>query len=243
MWHPDEKQVFEARSLDLRVTDGRWPFAEHHSEAIEAHWQQRLSETPSFFNGVVHLLTAYSLSPDGLLSARFVRSDFKSFLYWREAGWPDRSVMDAFGSALIFSAEGHVLLGRQRAGNLNSGLFYPPGGFIDASDVGPNGLIGLEASVGREILEETGLAAPTIERHDGYLVALAGPVLSIGVRYRSSLNAPELVETARAYIAADAESELADFAMPQRDGSGRDLAMPDYARALLDYLSHAKTCI
>jgi 8-oxo-dGTP pyrophosphatase MutT (NUDIX family) len=243
MWHPDEKQVFEARTLDLRVTDGHWPFAEHHSEAIEAHWQERLSETPSFFNGVVHLLTAYSVSPDGLLSARFVRSDFKSFLYWRETGWPDMTVMDAFGSALIFSAEGHVLLGRQSAGNLNSGLLYPPGGFIDARDVGPDGLIDLEASVAREITEETGLAAPAIERHGGYLIALAGPVLSIGVRYRSPLNDGELVETARAYIAADAESELADFAMAPRDGHGRELAMPDYARALLDYLSHAKTCI
>ena len=243
MWHPDEKQVFEARSLDLRVTDSRWAFAERHDEAIEAHWQRRLSETPAFFNGAVHLLTAYSLSSDGLLSARFVRSDFKSFLYWRETGWPDTTVMDAFGSALIFSPDGHLLLRRQRPRNLNTGLIYPPGGFIDAREVDPQGRIDLEASVAREIMEETGLAAQAIERHDGYLIALAGPVLSIGVRYRSQLHDRELVETARAYIAADTESELADFAMAQRDGNSRELAMPDYAEALLDYLSYAKTCI
>lgn len=243
MWHPDEKHVFEALSLDLRVTDGHWPFAEHHKDAIEIHWRERLAETPSFFNGVVHLLTAYSLSSDGLLTARFVRSDFKSFLYWRETGWPDTTVMDAFGSALIFSAEGHLLLGRQRAGNLNSGLLYPPGGFIDARDVGHHGLIDLEASVAREIMEETGLAAPAIERRDGYLIALAGPVLSIGVRYHSPLDERELIDTARAYIAADAESELVDFAVAQRAGNGPELTMPDYAGALLDYLSHAKTCI
>lgn len=241
MWQHGETRVFKAATVDLQVTEGSWPWSDRHQDAIAAHWEQRRSETPGFFNGAVHMLTGYSLSADGRFSARFVRSDFKSFLYWRETGWCDTSVMDGFGSALILSAEGHVLLGRQSAGNLNSGLCYPPGGFIDARDVRPDRTIDLEGSVAREILEETGLAPPMISRATGYVITIAGPVLSIAAPYRSKLPGEALLREAGRHISADAESELADLLLAAPGEASAELPMPDYARALLRHLPSLKS--
>lgn len=241
MWSEGETRVFAASGVDLRLGDGGWGFADRHRNDIAAHWSRRTRETPDFFDGTVHLLTSYTVSGSGILSARFVRTDFKNFLFWRETGWPDRGVMDGFGSALIVSAEGHVLLGRQRAGNLNSGLCYPPGGFIDARDVGPDGTIDIDASVAREIGEETGLRAPEIQRAAGYLVTIAGPVLSIAVLYRSALPGPALLSAVRGHIAADARSELADVVLVVPGEASHELPMPAYARALLAHLPRLKS--
>lgn len=243
MWSHDEIRVFAAAGVDLRVADDAWPFSERHREDINAHWERRARETPGFFNGVVHLLTAHALSESGILAARFVRTDFKSFLYWRETGWRDAGVMDAFGSALILSAEGDVLLGRQRAGNLNSGLCYPPSGFIDPSDIGTDGTIDIEGSVAREIAEETGLAAPAIARTGGYVVTIAGPVLSIAVPYRSPLPGATLLRQAARHISADADSELAGLLLATPGPGTGELPMPEYARALLGHLPRLKTLL
>lgn len=236
MWSAGETRVFTAADLDLRVTDGNWPFAARHAAEIDAHWERRVREMPGFFNGLVHVLTDYALS-GGTLRGCLIRVPFKGFLYWRETGHPDRNVMDAFGSGLILSAEGEVLLGRQRAGNLNSGLSYPPGGFIDARDVGPDGRVDLEGSVAREISEETGLAAPAIRRAGGYVITVCGPALSIAVPYRATLPAATLLGAARRHIANDPDHELADVVLATPGQRCASLSMPAFAEALLDHLA------
>jgi 8-oxo-dGTP pyrophosphatase MutT (NUDIX family) len=236
MWAHGEGRVFAVSGVDLRVTGGTWPFADRHRSEIEAHWAQRVRETPGFFNGAVFVVTRCSVSAGGRLSAQFVRTDFKSFLYWRETGFRDESVLDGFGSALILSADGEVLLGRQRAGNLNGGLTYPPSGFIDAADVREDGTIDIDASVAREVAEETGLSPPAISRGEGYIVTRAGLVLSISVPFLSPLAGPALLRAARRHIASDGESELADLQLVAPGETPAELPMLDYARVLLTEL-------
>lgn len=240
MWTADETRVFSVSALDLRVAEGSWPFADRHRDEIAAHWQRRARETPGFFNGGVLLLADYALTEGERLRGRFIRTDFKSFLYWRETGHRDASVMDASGSGLVLSADGLVLLGRQRSGNLNSGLCYPPCGFIDARDIGGDGAIDIEASTAREIAEETGLTAPAIERAGGYVGTIAGPVLSIAVPYRSPLRGADLLRRVEAHLAADAASELAEVMLAPPGAACDDLPMPPYARALLGHLPGLK---
>lgn len=237
----DARHVCAVRSVDLRVSEGRWVFADAHEAEIDAHWSRRTRETPQFFNGTVHILQDYDLSRDGGFSARFVRSDFKSFLYWREQGFPDASVRDGFGSAILFSAGGKLLAGRQRGGNLNSGLAYPPGGFIDAKDVGADGVIDIETSVLREISEELGLAQADLARRPGFIVTAAGPVVSIGVPFAIRLSDRDLVAAVRRHIAADPNPELDDILFLDPGAPPHDLAMPDYARVLVEDLPLVKT--
>lgn len=241
MWQPGEARVFTASRVDLRVEAEAWAFARHNAAEIARHWERRARERPRFFNGVVHVLTSHSLSEAGLFSARLRRTDFASFLYWRESGWPDRSVMDAFGAALILSPGGRLLVAEQRAGNLNEGLVYPPSGFIDLSDIGADGRVDIDASVRREVAEETGLDAAALQAGGPYVIATAGPVLAIGVLLRSRLSEDALIARVAGHIAADPASELQRVRFIDTGGAIPDLAMPNYARVLLPALGGLKT--
>lgn len=228
-------KVVRVGGCSLSVVQAPWKFAEEHGVEIDAHWARRKADNAAFFNGALHLMVSQALE-GGAFSARFIRTDFKSFLYWRETGATDRSVADAFGSALLRSAEGHVLLGRQRAGNINGGLAYLPGGFIDARDVAADGAIDIEASIVRELGEETGLVAAALERSPGFVLTFTGPMVSIAAEYRSSLPAEQLRAAIHEHIAADPDPELEEVVVVR---SGRDLAgldMPPYARVLLGAL-------
>lgn len=181
-----------------------------HAAQIETHWQQRQRANPGFFNGVIHVMDAGSLT-NGVFEASFKRTDFKSFLYWRENGYPEAGAYDAFGSALILSREGHVLLGRQRAGNINAGLAYLPGGFIDQRDVAADGMIDIAASIRRELAEETGLTEVAVVEQPGYFIVRVGPLVSMVRTFRSHLGSAELRQQILARLAWDVEPELADI--------------------------------
>jgi 8-oxo-dGTP pyrophosphatase MutT (NUDIX family) len=224
--------VVRINSCDLRVTDGRWAFADTYHAEIDAHWERRKSDNPAFFNGALYVMTRHVLT-DGDLRAELVRADFKGVLYWRDTGFGDASVADAFGSALIRSAEGHVLLGRQRPGNVNGGLAYLPGGFIDARDERADGLIDIEASIARELAEETGLTPSMLYRVPGFILTFAGPMLSIAVEYRSAEPAEALRAKIHDHIAAEADPELSDVVVVTSACDLEGLAMPAYATVLL----------
>lgn len=216
----------------LTVAPSAWAFATQHQTDIDAHWARRRAENPGFFNGEIFMLAGHGLD-DGVFSGELLRTDFKSFLYWRETGHPDPGVKDCFGSALLRSAEGHILLGRQRAGNINAGLAYLPGGFIDARDVHPDGTIDIEGSIAREVAEETGLDATELERVAGLILTATGPMISIAAEHRSRLGAAALRARILAHIATDPQSELTEVVVvtSRRDLDG--LAMPAYASILL----------
>jgi 8-oxo-dGTP pyrophosphatase MutT (NUDIX family) len=218
----------------LSVEAGGWPFAERRRAEIAAHWQRALTERPKMFDGTVYLLREGTLAGE-TFKGTFVRADFKSFLYWRETGYPDAGVRDGFGSAVLRSQEGHVLLGRQTSGNVNAGLAYPPGGFIDVRDV-HEGAIDIEASVARELAEETGLEADDLARAPGYLLTRAGPLVSIGIEWRSQLPAEALRARILNHVARQSVPELADIVIVRSGGDIDEDMMPRFTRPLLRLL-------
>ncbi len=149
----------------------------------------------------------------GLLEADLIETDFASFLFWKDNGYPDAAVRDGFGSALIRGCGGEVLLGRQLPGRVNSGLLYMPGGFIDLSDVKDDGLIDIDGSIAREVGEEIGLDFDHFERRAGYLVTQLGRQVSIAVELVSPLKAEALRALLLERIARQSNPELADFAI------------------------------
>jgi 8-oxo-dGTP pyrophosphatase MutT (NUDIX family) len=232
--------VFRITSCELQRVPGVWAYATDNAVAIDLHWQQARAANSQMFDGVIHLVSAATLE-GGHFAAMLLRTDFKSFLYWRAQEFPETGVRDGFGSALIRSMEGHILLGRQRHGNINGGLTYLPGGFIDEKDVQPNGVIDIDASISRELSEETGLAMGDGLNGDrrnggGYVLTLSGAQISIAREYRSHLTSVALRERVLAHLASDANSELADIVIVRRAADLVGLAMPAYAKALLPWL-------
>ena len=228
-------RVIIVAQCKLEVCTAKWDFTARHRAAIDEHWQGRSLANPGFFNGTVHLLADHDLH-DGRLSGRLMPVEFASFLYWKDNGYPDPSVRDAFGSALIRSVEGHVLLGRQSAGNLNAGLAYLPGGFIDQRDIQASGAVDIDGSIAREVVEETGLGLKDLERQTGFILTFAGAMVSIGVEYRSPMQAAALKDRVLLHIASDAQAELAGVEIIQGIRDLDRIAMPIYAEILLRQL-------
>lgn len=226
--------VQSVEACDLKVGAEAWAFQEQNKKRINAHWARARRDNPFYFNGAIHIMTAYKIA-NNVLAAEFFQSDFASFLYWRDHGSPPPA-RDGFGSAIIRSADGHLLLGMQRAGHINAGLAYPPGGLIDVRDVDAHGHIDIDGSIARELAEETGLDASQMERVAGYKITESGPSVSIAIEYRSHLPADELRSSIIGHIASETRPELEDIIVIRTKTDIAGLAMPDFASALVSTL-------
>ena len=145
---------------ELELSAEPWSYAERHRDAIAAHWVRARAERPKMFDGPVHVLIAHALLAD-TFTGTFARTDFKSYLHWRAHGAPGPT-RDGFGSSLIRSSDGCVLLGLQSAGHLNAGFAYPPSGLIEPTDT-EAGRVDIDGNIARELEEETGLTRADLE--------------------------------------------------------------------------------
>lgn len=227
-----QDSVSQVARCELRLTGASWDFAQVNAAAIERHWRRRLVSNARYFNGAIQLMQDGTID-EGICRASFVRTDFKSYLYWREHGYPPADAYDAFGSAIVRSADGAVLLGLQKQGNINAGLAYLPGGFIDQRDVGPDGTIDIGASIERELTEETGLAGAEFQVQPGFWIIRCGAQLSMAREYRSPLSADALRTQILRYLAADPDPELADIVIVRAAGALDPALVPPYTRLAL----------
>ncbi|MTD93274.1 hypothetical protein GIW81_02870 [Hyphomicrobium sp. xq] len=218
------------KSCVLRATDWEWPLAQAHAAEIEADWRRRHAQIPAMFNGVTYLTCSHTLD-GGAFAATLFKSDFRTLLYWRARPDAEREpVRETFGCSLIRSAEGYLLMGQQGPGQLNSGRIYPPGGLIDGDDV-RDGVIDIDASIARELGEETGLSAAELERVPGYLLVFTGLKIAIAIGWRSALPAVELRERILGFVRSQAEPELADIVTVASHADIDEVRMPPHALA------------
>jgi 8-oxo-dGTP pyrophosphatase MutT (NUDIX family) len=229
---PAQAQCLRIARCTLRVADWQWPLTQRHGPDIGRDWQRRRAEIPGLFDGTTYLLCQHTIVGASLSGILF-KTDFKTLLYWR--GLPqasDEPVREAFGASLIRSAEGHLLLGRQGPGQLNSGRVYPPGGLIDGDDV-ENGGVDIDASVTRELAEETGLTPSELQRVPGYLVAQVGLKVAIAIEWRSALATAELRDRILGFVRSQAEPELDDIVPVRSYADIDEFRTPPHARALV----------
>ncbi len=232
--------VYCVADVDLRVDVEDWPWAMARRAQVLAHFERKRAANPAYFNGQTFILAAHSLAAN-VFRASYAPADFASYLFWRDAGFPENGVRDGFGSAILRSAEGHVLLGRQAAGNVNAGSAYLPGGFIDRQDVRADGRIDIDGSVMREIEEETGLDPGRLDRVAGYRLSCAGPLISIGIEFRSRQGSEEMRAAVLAHLAQEAKPELVDIVVIRRPGDLAGANVPDYTRRAVMALLAART--
>jgi 8-oxo-dGTP pyrophosphatase MutT (NUDIX family) len=225
--------VTKLSSCSLRVGSAPWPFAIENASAIATHWRKAKAANPNYFEGVVHLVDAFEAA-DGTLNASLLRTDFKSYLYWREQGFPAAGVLDGFGSAVIRSNDGHLMLGRQRAGNVNGGLAYAPAGFIDAQDTDDDGFVHIERAAVREATEELGIDPDLLVREEGFYLTRSGVQLSMAVPLRAQMSTSEFMRRAEQHIAESDNPELEAVIPVASLRDVEDLPMPRYMRPLLE---------
>ena len=228
-----QDRLVAIRSLDLRMSQHRWVFADQERPRIDAHWRAVVARQPSLWNGRI-LMCLEPRIEEGCLRVRFFETDYASFVAWRDWGWPDRTVGNCFGSAVIRSSDGALVYGRMAAHTLNPGLVYPPGGSLEPRDVRDDGRVDILASVARELREETGLDAKAAEPGE-LLAVFDGRRLSVAQVLNFDDAADEIVERIEQHRGSEAEPELAGTVV-MRSAEQIDATMPGYASRIACHL-------
>lgn len=226
-----EIRIVPVKALDLRLEPRAWAWAEANRAATDAHFEKQRERWPGIWNGHVLLLHRFAIE-QGVFRGAYLETDFASFLHWRDAGFSDASVFNCFAMGALRAADGAFLLGRMAKHTANAGKIYFPSGTPDPNDVRDDGIVDLDGSVHRELLEETGLIS-TDAKPGGWQAVLAGARVAL----MRALEAPEDAETlaarVRVHLATTPRPELAD-AVIVRGHDDLSPAMPDFVRAYLE---------
>jgi hypothetical protein len=229
--------VFEIDGLELRLDQKEWRFAVQRRQAIDDHWRQLADRNPALWNGRILMCSRCDIVNRRFIG-RFFEVDFASFVAWRDWGWPDRSIFNCFGSAVILSSDGAVLMGRMSAHTLNAGMVYPPGGSLEPRDLRENGEIDLLGSISKELDEETGLSIHDAEAV-GLVAVFDGQRISIAQGLRFARDANEIQKTAQQHWQTQRQPEL-DQLVTLHSLDQVDQSMPVYAQSVARYFLTSK---
>ena len=145
-----------------------------------------------------------------VLTGSYLETDFASFLAWRDWGFPDPSMRNAFPQAALLSADGAFLLGVMGDHTANPGHIYFPSGTPDPSDVDGE-RVDIDAGLRRELREETGLDAGDFAVDPGWTAVFDGPRIALFRVVRSAEPAVAFRQRILANFAKVADPELADI--------------------------------
>jgi len=223
-------EVLRVETLELSVEPFGWDFARRKRAAIDAHFEAQRRIKPGMWNGRVLLAHALEIDRD-CVRARYFETDFASFLAWRDFGFADDCVRNCFALGALQGSDGAFVMGVMSQGTMNAGKIYFPGGTPDLNDV-EGARVNLEASVRREVQEETGLDPAQFDIDSGWHCILAGPLVALLKPMRAREPAAALCERIRGHIASDRDPELAD-AYVARGQADIHAAMPGFIQTFL----------
>ncbi len=224
-----EYRLHPVNRIELRLVNETWPFAKANKAEIASHWQALTAQNSSLFNGNILLMVRGGLTGD-LFQADLIEVDYASFITWRDWGWCDETVHDCYGSAIVVSSDGALVMGRMGLHTVNAGKIYPPGGSLTREDLLYGGAVDLTASIARELVEETGLNASEAQA-GGFYMAAFDQRIAIGQVLRFAEQADALAAQTRAHIAAEELPELSEAVIIRTMADMDPDLMPPHALA------------
>ena len=229
--------------LDLKFEPARWAFAERQGVSIAAHWTRLRKAKPALFNGRILLLGRRKIetSAGGVPTLRgvYFETDYADYLAWEEFGFPGEPVDNCFSMAALRGSDGAFLLGEMAPHTFNAGQVYFPAGTPDPTDVF-DGKVDLEASAGRELLEETGVKAGETLIAPGWTLVLTPN--RIACMKLMTLTVPAARAKARidAYLASDPHAEFSAIHVVRGPRDIDDERVPVFVAAYLrDAFAHS----
>lgn len=232
-------RILEIADLDLQVAAEAWSFQKDEAERIAAHWRKRQAEQPRLFNGRVLLLGrhAFERRDDGgqILRGAYFETDYAAFLAWRDFGFPGAPICNAFSMAALVSGDGAFVLGEMAAHTANAGAIYFPAGTPDPTDVFA-GRVDLTASATRELREETGIETREVAFGPTWTVVYAPPRIACLKIMRIEEPAEAVKTRVEAFLAEDAEPELARIHIARGPGDIDEKRSP---RFIVEFLRFA----
>jgi hypothetical protein len=230
-------QVIPIERLEFRFAPRPWPFAERRRDEIAAHFAGRLRRQPALWNGPVLMLAEHAIE-GAAFRGSYLQTDYASFMAWHDWGRPEEGVRDSFSQGALRSADGAFLIGVMGPHTANAGKIYFPSGTPDPSDVRGD-TVDLDASVWREMQEETGLTASDLTAGPAWHTVLAGPQIAHIKIMQSREGAQALRARIKAFLARQSPPELSDIRVV-RGPADIDLMMPPFVTAFFKAVWSAK---
>ena len=174
---------------------------------------------------------------DGALRLKgvFFETDYADFLAWTEFGHPGEPVDNCFSMAALRSDDGAFLLGEMAHHTYSAGQIYFPAGTPDPNDVFDD-RVDLEASVSRELFEETGLLAGETNMAPGWTLVITPQRIACMKLMTFPLPAARLKARIEAFLAGDA---LAEFSRMHIVRGPEDIDEARVPIFVADYLRYA----
>lgn len=229
----NQAHVVPVAQLDLAFQPQPWPFAQQRRPEIDAHFAALQRDNPTLWNGRVLMLHSHGLAGDVFRGA-YLETDFASLLAWRDWGFPDSRIRNNFAVPAVRSADGAFLLGVMGAHTANAGRVYFPCGTPDPDDV-QGDKVDLDASLRRELQEETGLDPAELDLLQGWYTVFDGPRIAQVRILQARASAAELQARVLAFLESQTSPELADIRMVGGPAE-LDPRMPSYATAFLRHV-------
>jgi hypothetical protein len=189
--------VVPIERLDLTFEPRSWPFADRQRAGINDYFSKLRMDRPALWNGRILLLHDYSINGT-VFRGQFFETDYASFLAWRDWDIPDATVRNCFAMGAIKGADGAFVLGIMGDHTANAGSIYFPCGMTDPQSVDGK-LVNLEASLWREVAEETGLTSADLTAEPNWHTLFYGPRIA----HIRILQARERADALRARILAN----------------------------------------
>lgn len=225
-------QIIELDRVEITVEQWQWEFAVRQRIEIDQHFARRQRERPTIWNGRVFLLNRYEIDA-GVLQGSSFETDYASFLAWCDWGFPDAGVFNVFAAAALRAADGAYLVGEMAPSTAAAGQIYLPSGTPDREDVGAEGALDLAGSVGRELLEETGLDIGALAAEPGWTLVRDNGFVALMKRLTACQTAAELRSRIMRYLASEAQPEFSDIRIV-RGRADLDARMPRFIIAYLE---------
>jgi 8-oxo-dGTP pyrophosphatase MutT (NUDIX family) len=218
-------------TLDLAVRPWSWPFAQARRAEIDAHFALRQREKPKLWNGQV-LLGRNPVFNGDRFSASYFKTDFASFLAWRDWGFPDKDVFNGFGMGALLTSDGAFVLGEMGQHTANAGRVYFPSGTPDLDDIRGSAL-DIEGSVVREVEEETGLTPADYRAGAHWDCVSTGIAVAMIRILHVDMTSEALRAGIEANLARQAAPELAAIHLVRKP-SDFTATMPHFVTAFLE---------
>ena len=187
-------------AIDCPVESFDWTFPRDEASRIDAHWASLAAAKPGLYDGRVLLSHRLAIEGERLVGACF-ETGYKSFISWRDLGYPGARVINCFAMAALRAADGAFMVAEMSASTANAGRLYFPAGTPEPADVGSDGRVDYQGSILRELEEETGLAPHEVELDSHWTIVFSRrPAVACMRVARSELSAEEFRQHAEEAI-------------------------------------------
>lgn len=230
-----EPEIVFVDALECPVEQYDWPFAREHADKIEAHWQKEFATRGGLWNGrILMCRDANVVQRDErkLFSAKFFETNFSALVACRDWNFPDPTIRNCFAMAALRAADGPFLLVKMGGHTANPGRVYFPAGTPDSDDIVGHRL-DLDASVMRELTEETGLSADDVEEIPGYTLVFSGGRIACLKEMRTHMRAADAIARVAEFLRGETDPEIDALVAVAAKADLDPDHMPDFIQAFL----------